>query len=137
VLVVSVATAFAFAAVRDFVFGAGDTAVPGSQHPLQASAYGDLDSRAVPAKLIGTWTRKVTAADVKREHATDIATGDVSGTVWALTINKGGNASLAGVRYWTGPVRGAGLNRVHLDVGLRYPNVYNWQISRRSLTLKR
>jgi hypothetical protein len=78
----------------------------------------------VPAKLVGTWTRKVTSADMKREGVTDIA----AGLAWTLTIKKSGAASLAGIRFWTGPVRPAGANRIHINVGFAYPNVYKWRV---------
>jgi hypothetical protein len=92
---------------------------------------------AVPAKLVGTWTRKVTSADVKREHPTD-PTGDskiAAGQVWRLTIKKSGPATLSGPYYWVGPITPAGANRVHISVYVAYPNVYRWRVSGRLLTL--
>jgi hypothetical protein len=105
--------------------------------PLAGGIEAEAKTSAVPAKLVGQWTRKVSSADVKREHAVDVATGDVSGTVWTLAIKKSGGASLAGIRYWTGRLRLAGKNRVHIDVGLPYPSIYKWQVSGRQLTLRK
>src|SRR5262245_43202180 len=116
---------------------AGAIAVLSAVVPVAGGIASGQRASALPAKLVGTWTRKVTAADVKRENAVDISTGDVSGTVWTLAIKKSGAASVSGVRYWAGPVRRAGRNRVHIDVGFHYPNVYWWQVSGRQLALRK
>jgi hypothetical protein len=93
---------------------------------------------AVPAKLVGQWTRKVTRADVNREraHMTPQDAIDAGpGIVWTLTIQRNGKGSLGGVTYWTGPVVPAGANRVHINGGIPYPNVYKWRVFGRLLTL--
>jgi hypothetical protein len=57
------------------------------------------------------------------------------GTVWTLTIQRTGKASLGGVKFFTGPVIPAGASRVHINVGFFYANVYKWHVSGRLLTL--
>jgi hypothetical protein len=89
----------------------------------------------VPLKLVGTWTRTVTAADVRREHATDIHNIRLARSGWTIQIQKSGAASLFGPDYFTGPVSSAGANRVNIYLGFHYPNVYKWRVSGRLLTL--
>ena len=91
------------------------------------------EATVVPAKLVGQWTRKVTVADVKRTGATGIP----AGSVWTLTIKKSGYASLSGKGQgppFTGKIVLAGANRVHVNVGVAFPNVYGWRVSGRLLT---
>src|SRR5262249_5984999 len=92
-------------------------------------------SGRVPAKLIGTWTRTVTTADVRREHAADIHHVKLAGTNWTILIHTDGTASLYGADYYTGPISSAGANRVHIYLGFSYPNVYKWRVSGQLLTL--
>jgi hypothetical protein len=108
---------------------------------LVAGASGVAAERratTVPVRLVGEWAGRVTSADVKREHgAVDIATGDVSGTFWTLTIKKSGASSLSCIRYWSGRVQPAGVSRVHINIGIPYPNVYRWRVTGRRLTLRK
>ena len=89
---------------------------------------------AVPAPLVGTWTRKVTSADVKHAGATGIP----AGSICTLTIKAGVlNASVIctkGVGRFDGIVDPAGANRVHIKLGLSDPDVYSWHVSGRLLT---
>lgn len=104
--------------------------------PVPSGMSAVTETSAVPAKLVGTWTRKVTSADVKRENMTDQDVIDAgAGTVWTLRITKRSPASLYGIKYFTGPIIPAGANRVHIFVGFFYPNVYKWRVSGRLLTL--
>ncbi len=93
---------------------------------------------AVPAKLVGQWTRKVAAADPKRTGGTG---GIPVGSVWTLTIKKSGGFSLSGVSAtWAsgeldGNILSAGANRVHIHLEpVSPPNVYKWRVSGRLLT---
>ena len=91
---------------------------------------------AVPAQLVGQWTRKVTAADVKRAGA-PLFGGIPAGSVWTLTIKKSGAASVSSKGQgppFTGKIVSAGANRVHINVGFLFPNVYRWRVSGRLLT---
>jgi len=104
--------------------------------PGASGVAAESRASAVPAKLVGSWTRKVTRADVKRQHyVTDPFTGNIIGTVWTLAIKKSGDASLAGIRYYTGPVEPVGANRAHFWLGFYDPNMYKWHVSGRRLTL--
>jgi len=90
-------------------------------------------SSAAPAPLVGKWTRKVTGADVKHVGATGIP----AGTICTLTIkNAVLNASVicTKVGSFEGIIDPAGVNRVHIELGLADPDVYSWQVSGRLLT---
>jgi hypothetical protein len=106
--------------------------------PVASGIAAERGASAVAPKLVGQWTRKVTSADVKRERA-HMTPQDVidagAGIVWTLTIKRNGRASLGGVKYLTGSVIPAGANRVHINVGFLYANVYKWRVSGRLLTL--
>jgi hypothetical protein len=102
--------------------------------PVTSGIAAGTRARAVPAKLVGTWTRKVTSADVKRANAAGIP----AGSVCMLTIKKSGivNASVfcRSVGGFEGVITPAGTNRVHINLGLSNPNVYRWLVSGRLLT---
>jgi hypothetical protein len=89
---------------------------------------------ALPAKLVGQWTRTVTSANVKRTHALGIP----SGSICRLTIKRSGvlNASVycTKVGAFEGIIAVAGANRVHIKLGLSNPDTYGWRISGRRLT---
>jgi hypothetical protein len=82
----------------------------------------------LPAKLVGTWTRKVTSADIKRTGGTGITPG----SVWTLTITKNGHASIGG---FEGYIHAVGANRFRTNVGIGDPALYKWRVSGRLLTL--
>ncbi len=84
------------------------------------------------ATLVGQWTRTATNADVKRTGATGIP----AGSAWTLTINKGGTAAVSGTTgdEFDGTVVTAGVNRVHINLGLSYPDAYRWSVSGQQLT---
>ena len=87
---------------------------------------------AVPAKLVGTWTRTVTSADTRRAHAVGTQPG-----VYLLSIKKSGAVSITGTAVGqpiTGKIVAAGLNRVHINISIVTPNVYSWRVSGRLLT---
>ena len=89
---------------------------------------------AVPAKLVGQWTRKVSTADVKRARAPGIP----AGSVCTLTVKKAGlfNARIVctGAGEFTGNIVPAGASRVHINLGLSDPNTYRWSVSGTRLT---
>jgi hypothetical protein len=87
---------------------------------------------AVPSKLVGKWTRKVTNADVKRTGGFGVP----AGTVCTLTIKKSGGAGLVctNVGGFEGTIVPAGTNRVHINLGIPSPNVYKWRVSGPLLT---
>ena len=90
---------------------------------------------AVPSKLVGKWTRKVTSADVKRT----LGYGVPAGTVCKLTIKTSGGAQLVctNIGGFDGTVVPAGGNRVHIRLGLPNPDVYTWRVSGPLLTFKK
>ncbi len=90
---------------------------------------------AVPAKLVGKWTRTVTRADVKRGGGLVL----MAGHVFTLTITKSGSstvscAGLGGLCTADGKIVPAGINRVHINVGAPTPSLYGWRVSGRLLT---
>ena len=103
--------------------------------PVASGIAAGTQTSAVPAKLIGTWTRKVTSADVKRAGALGIP----AGSVCTITVKKSGvfNSYVfctRGVGGFDGNITPAGTNRVHINLGLSNPNVYRWRVSGRLLT---
>ena len=92
-----------------------------------------MQRSAFPAKLVGTWTRTITLADVKRSHGYE----NPAGTVCTLTIKHGGAAHLActGVGAWDSKLVPAGSGRIHIGFGDPTPGVYRWHVSGRLLTL--
>ena len=97
-----------------------------------------VNTSAVPAPLVGTWTRTVAAADVKRVGATYPVH---AGMVCTLTIKKDGpwNASVictGGQKGgFVGTVDVAGPDRVHIKLSEPIPDVYGWHVSGGRLTL--
>jgi len=71
---------------------------------------------AFPVKLVGTWTRKVTSADVKRTSGYGIPPG----TVCTLTIKKNGAARLGctNIGGFDGTIVPASTNRVRVNLGI-------------------
>jgi hypothetical protein len=105
--------------------------------PAASGIAAVANTSAVPAPLVGKWTRTVTAADVKRVGATYPVH---AGMVCTLTIKKDGvfNASVictGGQKGgFVGTVEVAGPNRVHIKLSDPYPDVYSWHVSERRLT---
>jgi hypothetical protein len=89
-------------------------------------------TRAVPAKLVGKWTRTVTLADLKRTGASGVTVGSVC----TLTITKSGAAHMpcTNVGAFDGTIVPAGGDRVHINLGLSTPDVYKWRVSGGRLT---
>ena len=88
---------------------------------------------AVPAELVGEWTRKVTSADVTRTGARGVP----AGTVCTLTMKKSDEAGVdcgPSVGGFEGTVVPAGTDRVHISLGISSPNVYMWRVSGPLLT---
>lgn len=105
--------------------------------PAASGVAAVANTSAVPAPLVGTWTRTVTAADVKRAGATLVHAG------WpcTLTIKSAGvlNASIICTGGQPGGFQGivdvAGAHRVHIKLIEPDPDVYSWHVSGRLLTL--
>jgi hypothetical protein len=97
------------------------------------------DVRAVPAKLVGKWTRKITSSDVFRVRATSF----LAGNVCTLRIWKRGPVHLDCTNLGlAGRILPDGQNLVHiLDAGpgvndvFKTTNLYRWRVSARRLTL--
>jgi hypothetical protein len=91
---------------------------------------------AFPPQLVGTWTRTVTKADIKRAKVPSTEAGEVyPGLVLVLAIRKSGAARLTGAGHWDGRLLPVGADRVHITIPFDFPNVYRWRASERFLTL--
>ena len=104
--------------------------------PVASGIAAATEASAFPRQLVGTWTRQVTATDIKR--AGDWGDSEVPpGAVFRLTIRKNGSATLtARVRPsgWSGVLVPAGTHRVHINLPFVFPNTYKWRASGRLLT---
>jgi hypothetical protein len=95
-----------------------------------------------PTPLVGTWTRTVSKADIKRAHVPQSESSEVfPGAVYLLIIRKNGNATATLLhgqgqngQSWTGTIVPAGANRVHIMLPLAFPNTYSWRVTARRLT---
>jgi hypothetical protein len=59
--------------------------------PVAAAIAADGKAEGIDSRLVGTWTRTVTAADVKRVGNTSIGPGGL----WTLTVKPSGAAHVA------------------------------------------
>ena len=106
--------------------------------PAASGIAAVANTSAVPAPLVGKWTRTVTVADVKRVGATFPVH---AGMICTLTIKKDGvlNAAIICTGGQKGGFKGtidvAGPNRVHIKLSEPVPDVYSWHVSGRLLTL--
>jgi hypothetical protein len=100
--------------------------------PVASGIAAVTQTSAVPAKLVGKWTRKVTSADVKRTGGYGVS----AGTVCTLTVKRSGVAHLdcTNIGGFGGTIVPAGANRVHINLGIPSPDVYKWRVSGRLLT---
>src|SRR3954466_8539329 len=68
-----------------------------------------------PDPMLGTWTRTVTKADVKRAHSKRV----VAGSTWTLVIRKEtSRASSPGVKPFKGAIVIAAPTLVNLELGV-------------------
>jgi hypothetical protein len=100
--------------------------------PVTSGVAALAPASVLPARLVGTWTRKVTTADVARADAARI----FEGSVCTLSVKESSSPSnfhlfCKGVGYKDGEIIPAGANRVH--IGPR-PNLYSWEVSDHVLT---
>jgi len=89
-------------------------------------------SSMVSPKLVGSWTRTVSAAEAR--HAAAPAT--LAGSVWTLEIEKDGTAATfdsKGAGSFEGTISAAGPSLVRLKLGTP-PATYRWHIANQRLT---
>src|SRR5262249_22039166 len=96
-----------------------------------------------PAKLVGSWTRTITAADVRRSGAQTLLEGAVcTVTIKPTTFKKGPyrgwmparSACVNGAGTHVGWIVPAGANRIHINLGYASQSTYTWRVSGRRLT---
>jgi hypothetical protein len=95
--------------------------VPGSTASAQATKAG-----TVPQKLVGSWSRNVTAADIKKAggYASFVSQG-----IWSLTIKRSGEIDLYrpdGQKLESGPFTGLSKGRFRAEIGCRPFGTYRW-----------
>jgi hypothetical protein len=105
--------------------------------PVPSGIAASTRTSAVPAKLVGKWTRTVTSGDAKRAGGLVL----MAGHVFKLTIMKSGSwavscAGLGGLCTADGKIVPAGINRVHINTSdaIQSPNLYGWRVSGQLLT---
>ena len=93
-----------------------------------------------PPQLVGTWTRTLTAADIKRAH---VVPGEAEharpGQVLGLVVKKNGAAEVklkgeTGPIRWQGRLVSLGPDQVRITIPLDVPNAYRWHVAGRLLT---
>jgi hypothetical protein len=95
--------------------------------------------RAVDSKLVGTWTRKITEADVKRAPGALVF---LAGKTAKMVVAKSGHFTFdeglgGNLGTGEGTIVSLGANRIrinHGDPGAS-TNLYRWEASGRTLTL--
>jgi hypothetical protein len=89
----------------------------------------------IDPKLVGTWTRTVSKADVQREEAY----GGLAGAHCTLTVKMSGASHIAcpgqASVSFSGPITSKGTNHVQISLGDLNPNTYKWHVAGRLLTL--
>src|SRR2546426_9034458 len=95
--------------------------------PTASGIAAATQTSTVSSKLVGKWTRKVTSADIKRTGGTGVP----AGTVCTLTVKKSGGADLecTAIGGFQGTIVPAGVNRIHINLGIPSPDVYRWRVS--------
>lgn len=95
-----------------------------------------------PPKLVGTWTRTLTKADIKRAQVVPAEVDHAyPGLVVRLIVKKNGAAEAklgreSGPIRWQGRLVPVGTDRFHVaGIPLDVPNVYRWRVSGRLLTV--
>jgi len=89
-------------------------------------------AHTLPVGLVGRWTRTISKADIQRTGGS----GFTPGTVCTLTIKKNGAAHLHTTTQgdFDGSLVPTGPGRVHILLGLSYPDVYSWHVAGTVLT---
>jgi len=86
-----------------------------------------------PEQLLGTWTRTVSAQDIRREHASKKVK---AGSTWTLVITqRKSTASSPGARPYSGSIIPSSATQVNIEIGVHEANLYNWRRAGKTLTL--
>src|SRR5436190_2485497 len=77
-----------------------------------------------PPDLVGSWTRTISAKDIARAHAKQIA----AGTTWTLAIGSTKSSVRSPhVATYTGTVVPAGPTLIHIELGGDSSDLYAWR----------
>jgi hypothetical protein len=90
---------------------------------------------AVPAQLVGVWTRTVTEADAQHAGAGQAFVGDHCRLMIRKTGKDNASVFLGPSSQLAGGIVSAGAGRVHINLGSPAPDVYRWKVTGRLLTL--
>ena len=98
--------------------------------PIASAA--DTKAGAVPASLVGRWTRTVTAADWKRAGATGFVTSVVGPQTMVVKAN--GNVTVVDFTAKFSPISGGRLSISGVPVCYAKKGLYRWKVASRKLT---
>ena len=98
--------------------------------PIASAA--DTKAGAVPANLVGRWTRTVTAADWKRAGATGFVTSVVGPQTMVVKAN--GNVTVVDFTAKFLPLSGGRLSISGVPVCYAKKGLYGWKVAGRKLT---
>ena len=101
--------------------------------PTASGIASGTKASAVPATLVGQWTRTVTASDWKRAGATGFVTSFVGPTPMAVKAN--GDVSIIDFTAKFSPLSGGRLSISGVPVCYPKRGLYRWKVANRRLTL--
>src|SRR5262245_35566843 len=101
--------------------------------PLASATASETKASAVPAQLVGKWTRTVTAADWKRAGATGFVTSVVG--PMTLTVKPNGMIFIYDFSAKFSPLPGGRLSISGVPVCYPKKGLYRWKVASRRLTL--
>jgi len=108
--------------------------------PFAGGFAAATEASAVPAKLVGRWSRTVTSSDLKRAKVPPIS---VPAGVWSMVIKKDGSFDAARraatASGFAGRLTATAAGRLAIEMpfcaGGFGPNVYRWRVVGKLLTI--
>ena len=76
-----------------------------------------------PKQMLGTWTRTVTATDIRRADAKKV----VPGKSWTLVITSLHSSAGQGKTTLRGNIVPTSATQVNIELGQQRPNLYEWR----------
>ena len=107
--------------------------------PVTGGIAAATETGAVPAKLVGRWSRTVTSSDLTRAKVPPIS---IPTGVWSIVIKRDGSFDARRARAvsgFTGRLTATAAGR--LTIGMLFcaggfgPNVYRWRAAGKNLTI--
>jgi len=100
---------------------------------IPVASAAETKASAVPAELVGQWTRTVTAADWKRAGATGFVTSFVG--PFTMAVKAKGKVSIIDFTARFSPLSGGRLSISGVPVCYPKKGLYRWKVANRRLTL--